>query len=51
MNGMTCKQCDTNEMAWTTDTEPIGNKGGKSDRETSRKIKVRRKRTTTRRQE
>ena len=26
MNGMTCKQCDIDEMAWATDTEEIGNK-------------------------
>ena len=26
MNGMTCKQCDTDEMAWVSDTEEIGNK-------------------------
>ena len=27
MNGMTCKQCDANAMAWITDTEEIGKRG------------------------
>ena len=28
MNGMTCKQCDANDMAWTTDTVEIGKERG-----------------------
>ena len=31
MNGMTCKQCDTDDMAWAKDTEKIGNEEGNEE--------------------